>query len=117
MIKFNVGDRVKVNDKCGNTAIHGQVGTVEDLYEYNGKWIALIVLDGENTRRSIVCTSLDMVQPVAVTVEFDDALNKAGWELLERIYSLNVEVPPILFNNLKGCLKSAIEVYLQEKLK
>jgi hypothetical protein len=117
MIKFNAGDRVKVNDKCGNTAIHGQIGTVEDLYEYNGNYIILIVLDGENNRRSIVCTSLDMVKPAAVTVEFDDALNKAGWELLERIYALDVEVPAILFNNLKGCLKSAIEVYLTEKLK
>lgn len=42
-----------------------------------------------------------------------DALNNAAWELLNKIQEYQqVEAP--LFNNLKGCLKEAIEVYLTE---
>lgn len=53
---------------------------------------------------------------MSIQVPFDDAMNKAGWELLGKIQDLGVDVPAVLFNNLKGCLKSAIEVYLTEKL-
>jgi hypothetical protein len=49
-------------------------------------------------------------------VEFDDALNEAGWVLLDEIMKYQ-EVDPHLFNNLKVCLKLAIEVYLTEKAK
>lgn len=47
-----------------------------------------------------------------------EALNEAGWRLLEEIQNVTQEqVSPVLFNNLKGCLKVAIEVYLNEALK
>ena len=44
-----------------------------------------------------------------------DALNNAAWLLLERIREYQ-EVEPYLFNNLKGCLKDSIELFLTEKL-
>ncbi len=47
-------------------------------------------------------------------VDFDDALNFAGWVLLEEIQKYQ-EVDGHLFNNLKGCLKAAIEAYLNSK--
>lgn len=47
-------------------------------------------------------------------IEFDDALNEAGWTLLEEIQKYQ-EVDGYLFNNLKGCLKAAIETYLNAK--
>ena len=47
-----------------------------------------------------------------------DALNEAAWALLEEIQSVTQEaVSPKLFNNLKPCLKAAIEVYLNQALK
>lgn len=48
---------------------------------------------------------------MAVEIEFDNALNEAGWDLLDKIGNFQ-HVEPHLFNNLKGCLKSAIETYL-----
>jgi len=51
-----------------------------------------------------------------MTIEINmtgDALNNAAWKLLDKIQEhQQVEAP--LFNNLKGCLKEAIEVYLTE---
>ena len=44
-----------------------------------------------------------------------DALNNAAWLLLERIGEYQ-EVNAYLFNNLKGCLKDSIELFLTEKL-
>jgi hypothetical protein len=44
-----------------------------------------------------------------------DALNKAAWLLHDRI-SQYQEINAPLFNNIKGCLKDAIELFLTEKL-
>ena len=44
-----------------------------------------------------------------------DALNSAAWVLLDELGNYS-EVEPILFNNLKECLKAAIEEYLKEAL-
>jgi hypothetical protein len=41
------------------------------------------------------------------------ALNEASWKLLDKIQEYQ-QVDAPLFNNLKGCLKEAIEVYLKE---
>lgn len=41
------------------------------------------------------------------------ALNEASWKLLDKIQEYQ-QVDALLFNNLKGCLKEAIEVYLKE---
>lgn len=49
-----------------------------------------------------------------VEIEYDDALNQAGWELYEMISKFQ-HVEPRLFNNMKGCLKAAIETYLSVK--
>jgi len=43
-----------------------------------------------------------------------DALNDAGWELLNQINQYQAVDGP-LFNNLKSCLKAAIEVYLNHE--
>lgn len=45
-----------------------------------------------------------------------DALNEAAWKLLDKIQDYQ-EVNPLLFNNLKDCLKETIEVYLTRALK
>jgi len=45
-----------------------------------------------------------------------DELNNAAWVLLDKIQE-HQQVDAPLFNNLKGCLKEAIEVYLTEALK
>lgn len=42
-------------------------------------------------------------------------LNDASWVLLEQIEKYQ-QVDPPLFNNLKGYLKEAIEVFLTKKL-
>lgn len=42
-----------------------------------------------------------------------DALNNAAWVLLDKIQE-HQQVDAPLFNNLKSCLKAAIEVYLTE---
>lgn len=42
------------------------------------------------------------------------ALNDATWKLLFKIQEYQ-EVEPNLFNNLKSCLKAAIEVYLNHE--
>lgn len=44
------------------------------------------------------------------------ALNEASWKLLDKIQEYQ-QVDALLFNNLKGCLKEAVEVYLNETLK
>lgn len=50
-----------------------------------------------------------------VTIDFDDALNDAGWTLLDKIGEYqHVDGP--LFNNLKSCLKAAIETYLEKTI-
>jgi len=43
-----------------------------------------------------------------------DSLNDAAWELLDKISEYQ-EVNATLFNNLKSCLKAAIEVYLNHE--
>lgn len=48
-------------------------------------------------------------------VEYDDALNEAGWVLLNELQK-HGEVSTGLFNNLKGCLRVSIEAYLKAKL-
>jgi hypothetical protein len=49
-----------------------------------------------------------------------DVLNEASWKLLDKIQEYQ-QVDAPLWNNFKGCLKEAIEVYLteifEEKLK
>jgi hypothetical protein len=45
-------------------------------------------------------------------IEYDDALNAAGWVLLEEIQKYQ-NVDPLLFNHLKQCLKLAIEKYIE----
>lgn len=50
----------------------------------------------------------------AVEIEYDDALNEAGWTLLEEIQKYQ-QVDGHLFNNLKFCLKAAIEKYNEVK--
>lgn len=42
-----------------------------------------------------------------------DALNNAAWKLLDKIQE-HQEVEAALFNNLKECLKEAIELYLTD---
>lgn len=49
-----------------------------------------------------------------IEIEWDDALNSAGWELYAEISKFQ-PVDAFLFNNLKGCLKIAIEEYLSKK--
>lgn len=49
-----------------------------------------------------------------VNVTFDDALNVAAWTLLDEVGKFQ-KVEAHLFNNLKGCLKAAIETYLTVK--
>lgn len=51
-----------------------------------------------------------------VEIDYDDALNEAGWVLLDEIGKFQ-KVEGHLFNNMKGCLKAAIEKYLAEQLK
>jgi hypothetical protein len=46
-----------------------------------------------------------------VEIEFDDALNDAAWNLLDGVRKYQ-EPNAYLFNNLKVCLKEAIEEYL-----
>lgn len=51
-----------------------------------------------------------------MTIKIDlgsDALNNAGWLLLDKIQEHQTVDAP-LFNNLKSCLKEAIELYLTE---
>lgn len=50
----------------------------------------------------------------AVKIEYDDALNEAGWTLLEEIQKYQ-QVDGHLFNNLKSFLKAAIEKYNEVK--
>jgi hypothetical protein len=50
-----------------------------------------------------------------VHLEFDDAMNEAGWVMLDNLRDLGVELTPEVFNGLKGKLKDAIEVYLTHK--
>lgn len=47
-------------------------------------------------------------------IDYDDALNEAGWTLLEEIQKYQ-QVDGHLFNNLKSCLKAAIEKYNEVK--
>lgn len=49
-----------------------------------------------------------------VNITFDSALNDASWTLLDEIGKFQ-KVEGHLFNNLKGCLKVAIETYLTIK--
>lgn len=49
-------------------------------------------------------------------IEFDNALNEAGWELVSELRKFG-DVNGHMFNNIKQCLKSAIEVYLSESEK
>ena len=49
-----------------------------------------------------------------VKIAFDDALNDASWTLLDEIGKFQ-KVEGHLFNNLKSCLKAAIETYLTVK--
>lgn len=49
-------------------------------------------------------------------VEYDDALNEAGWVMIERLQSYGPLNGP-QFNNMKSCLKDAIEAYLDRKQK
>ena len=51
-----------------------------------------------------------------INVTSDDALNDAAWTLLDEIGKFQ-KVEGHLFNNLKGCLKAAIETYLSVKTK
>lgn len=53
---------------------------------------------------------------MSIEVKYDDALNNAGWKLLGLMQDLGVDIPPVLFNNLKPILKETIEQYLTEKL-
>lgn len=47
-----------------------------------------------------------------------NALNDAAWKLLDEIQIVEGKpVSAILFNNLKPCLKAAIETYLNEAFK
>jgi hypothetical protein len=51
-----------------------------------------------------------------MTIQIDmgsDALNEAAWKLLDKIQEYQ-QVDAPLFNNLKGCLKEAIESYLTQ---
>lgn len=49
-------------------------------------------------------------------VDYDDALNDAGWKLTEGLQKYG-NLTGHQFNNVKGCLKEAIEVYLARKAK
>lgn len=51
---------------------------------------------------------------MTIEIEYDDALNEAGYTLLEEIQKYQ-EVDGHLFNNLKSCLKAAIEKYNEVK--
>lgn len=53
---------------------------------------------------------------VKVSINYDNALNDAGWILINAIGRYQ-EVSPALFNNMKGCLKEAIEAYLEATIK
>lgn len=55
------------------------------------------------------------IKGVTIQVEFDNKLNEAAWVLLDEIRKFQ-QVEPQLFNNLKGCLKVAIEKYLEEAI-
>ena len=48
------------------------------------------------------------------TVEYDNALNEAGWEMVTKLQELG-PLTGEQFNNMKSCLKSAIEKYLSKK--
>lgn len=45
-----------------------------------------------------------------------NALNEAGWLMLDKLRQLDGEVSPKVFNNLKPALKEAIELFLTLKL-
>jgi hypothetical protein len=45
-----------------------------------------------------------------------NALNEAGWLMLDKLRQLDGEVSPMVFNNLKPALKEAIELFLTLKL-
>ena len=48
-------------------------------------------------------------------IEYDDALNAAGWAMVEALGSMNIEVSGKLFNNMKIALRPAIAAYLTTK--
>lgn len=47
-------------------------------------------------------------------IEYDNALNEAGWEMVTKLQELG-PLTGEQFNNMKSCLKSAIEKYLSKK--
>lgn len=51
---------------------------------------------------------------VEIVPDYDDALNSAGWTLLEEIQK-HQEVDGPLFNNLKECLRQSLITYLNHK--
>lgn len=53
---------------------------------------------------------------MAIKIDWTSSeLNNASWKLLEEIQKFQ-QVDAPLWNNLKGCLKQAIEVYLNESI-
>lgn len=50
-----------------------------------------------------------------IEIEYDNPLNDAAWALHEQISQYS-EINGHLFNNLKSCLKAAIEEYLAKSL-
>jgi len=49
-------------------------------------------------------------------VEYDDALNDAGWVMTSQLHKYG-PVNGAQFNAMKSCLKEAIETYLERKEK
>jgi hypothetical protein len=48
-----------------------------------------------------------------IEIEFDNALNEAGWALSNELSKYG-DINGNMFNNMKGCLKIAIEAYLAD---
>jgi hypothetical protein len=70
-------------------------------------------LENDAIERSRSNSLLGLASLKTDAVEWGNALNAAGWAAIEKWQSMDVQIPPHLWNNMKAGIRTAILKYIE----